>query len=99
MENEDIKSKLLQIENTEIDFTVTQTGKESVRVNGLYKPDTHEILLHNKNFSDDNQLMYTAVHEYAHHIETEKYMAENAGKVPGRVGHEQQVPVPEGILF
>lgn len=82
MENEDIKSKLLQIEETQIEFTVTQTGKESVRVNGLYKPDTHEILLHNKNFSDDNQLMYTAIHEYAHHLETEKYMAENAGKLP-----------------
>ena len=82
MENEDIKSKLLQIEETQIEFTVTQTGKESVRVNGLYKPDTHEILLHNKNFSDDNQLMYTAIHEYAHHLETEKYMAENGGKLP-----------------
>lgn len=82
MENEDTKNKLLQIENTEIDFTITQTGKESVRVNGLYKPDTHEILLHNKNFNDDNQLMYTAIHEYAHHLETEKYMNENKGKLP-----------------
>jgi hypothetical protein len=37
-------------------------------VNGLYKPDTFEILLHNKNFDTDNQLVYTAVHEYTHHL-------------------------------
>ncbi|MCQ2590106.1 MAG: hypothetical protein MJ179_06745 [Treponema sp.] len=70
MDNEKIKSLLLEIENTEIDFTVTQTGKESKRVNGFYKPDTHEIFLHNKNFTSDNQLVYTAVHEYTHHIIT-----------------------------
>jgi hypothetical protein len=49
-------------------FTVLFTGKKSNRVNGLYKPATHEILLHNKNFETDNQLVYTAIHEFAHHI-------------------------------
>lgn len=92
MENDDIKQKLLQIENTELEFTITQTGKESVRVNGLYKPETHEILIHNKNFNDDNQLIYTAIHEYAHHLETEKYMNENGGKLPpsGTRSHNAQ---------
>lgn len=91
MENDEIKQKLLQIEETNIDFTLTQTGKESPRVNGLYKPDTHEILLHNKNFKDDNQLMYTAIHEFTHHLETEKYMSENGGKLPpsGTRSHNQ----------
>ena len=46
-----------------IDFTVVQTGKKSSKVNGLYKTDSHEILLHNKNFTTNNAIMYTAIHE------------------------------------
>ncbi len=68
MNNERIKEILLDICPCEIDFTVTQTGKESKRVNGFYKPDTHEIFLHNLNFKSDNMLVYTAVHEYTHHL-------------------------------
>lgn len=68
MENEKIKEILLDIASTEIEFKVIQTGKESKRVNGFYMPDTHEIFLHNKNFKNDNQLIYTAVHEYTHHL-------------------------------
>lgn len=82
MENEQIKEQLLKIEETNLDFTVVQTGKESSRVNGLYKPDTHEILLHNKNFNNDMQLIYTAIHEYTHHKETEDYLAATGGKLP-----------------
>ncbi len=70
MTNERIKEILLEIESSAIDFTVIQTGKESKRVNGFYKPDTHEIYLHNLNFKSDNQLIYTAVHEYTHHLVT-----------------------------
>ena len=70
MTNDRIKEILLDIYETELDFTVTQTGKESKRVNGFYKPDTHEIFLHNQNFKNDNQLVYTAVHEYTHHLMT-----------------------------
>ena len=72
MTNDRIKEILLDIEQPEIDFTVTQTGKESKRVNGFYKPDTHEIFLHNLNFKSDNQLVYTAVHEFTHHLMTIK---------------------------
>lgn len=68
MTNEKIKEILLDIENCEIDFSVTQTGKESKRVNGFYKPDTHEIFLHNLNFKSENMLIYTAVHEFTHHV-------------------------------
>lgn len=72
MTNERIKEILLDLEGTEIDFFVTQTGKSSKKVNGLYYPETHEILLHNKNFEQDgmvsdNLLIYTAIHEYTHH--------------------------------
>ena len=45
LNNERIKEILLDIAPCDIDFTVTQTGKESKRVNGFYKPDTHEIFL------------------------------------------------------
>ncbi len=77
MNQDQIKELLLQIEDTALDFTVTLTGKESKKVNGLYKPDTCEILLHNKNFSNDNQLIYTAIHEYTHHLLNEEQIARN----------------------
>ena len=72
MDNEKIKQILLDIAPTEMEFSVIQTGKESKRVNGFYMPDTHELFLHNKNFNNDNQLIYTAVHEYTHHIIAEE---------------------------
>ncbi|MCR5495298.1 MAG: hypothetical protein K6F15_06630 [Treponema sp.] len=74
MDNARIKEVLLDIAPTELDFTVTQTGKESKRVNGFYMPDTHEIFLHNKNFKNENQLIYTAVHEYTHHLTAEELL-------------------------
>lgn len=70
MTNERIKEILLDIQPSEIDFTVIQTGKESKRVNGFYQPDTHEIFIHNLNLKSDNMLIYTAVHEYTHHLVT-----------------------------
>jgi hypothetical protein len=83
MNQDAIKEMLLELETTSLDFSVTFTGKTSKKVNGLYKPDTFEILLHNKNFTDDNQLVYTAIHEYAHHLEHEKRLERLGGKVPG----------------
>jgi hypothetical protein len=31
-----------------------------------------EIIIHNHNFKDDNALLYTAIHEYAHHVHFSK---------------------------
>jgi len=84
MDNEKIKGILLDIQNTELDFTVTLTGKASKKVNGLYKPETREILLHNKNFKTDNQLVYTAIHEYTHHLINEEQIATAGGQSPVR---------------
>ena len=68
--NEDfVKSKLLEIEEPAEDFTVVFSGKMSKKIDGLYYPDRREILIHNANFRDDNQMIYTAIHEYAHHIQ------------------------------
>ena len=49
-------------------FTLVFSGKKNKKVDGLYKPATQEILIHNKNMSGDTDLLYTAIHEFAHHI-------------------------------
>lgn len=67
MNQDRVKEILLEIEESGLEFSVIFTGKTSKKVNGLYKSDTHEIILHNKNFSADNELLYTAIHEYTHH--------------------------------
>ena len=78
MNNEEIKKELLQIYECKHDFTVTQTGKKSQRVNGFYRIHTQEIFLHNKNFTTDNQLIYTAIHELTHHILDTEYEVKTA---------------------
>lgn len=82
MDNESIKNMLLDIQPSNLEFTVTMTGKESSRVNGLYKPETREILLHNKNFKTENELVYTAIHEYTHHLINEEQIELSGGKNP-----------------
>lgn len=72
MNQDQVKSLLLGIEACRTDFTVVFTGKKSGMVNGLYKPISREILIHNKNFENDGQLVYTAIHEYAHHLHSER---------------------------
>ena len=71
MRQEDVKKILLEIEDTQLDFSLIFSGKKSKKVNGLYKPETHEIILHNHNFANDNELIYTAIHEYTHHKQFE----------------------------
>ncbi|MCL2319374.1 MAG: hypothetical protein FWC45_04760 [Treponema sp.] len=88
MNQDEVKKKLLAIEDAPLDFSVIFSGKRSKKVNGLYKPDTREIIIHNRNFTGEgtkaagrgtsaaldaaaaeaNLLMYTAIHEYAHHL-------------------------------
>jgi hypothetical protein len=68
MNQDQVKAKLLAIEEAPLEFSLIYSGKKSNKVNGLYKPDTREIIIHNRNFTDDNLLLYTAIHEYAHHL-------------------------------
>lgn len=63
-----VKEILLSLEKDIEEFRVLFSGKKSKKVDGLYKPDKKEIIIHNKNFPDDNPLIYTAIHEFAHHI-------------------------------
>ena len=43
MNQDQVKEILLQIEESELEFSVTFTGKASKKVNGLYKSDTHAM--------------------------------------------------------
>ena len=69
-----LKAQLQKLHDSPIDYTLIFSGKKSGRVNGLYKADTREIIIHNRNFIQDSGdvneslLMYTAIHELAHHI-------------------------------
>jgi hypothetical protein len=72
MNQDKVKQKLLSIEDAPLEFSLVFSGKKSKKVNGLYKPASREIILHNRNFKDDdngqNLMLYTAIHEYAHHL-------------------------------
>ena len=72
MNQDKVKEKLLAIEDSPLEFSLFFSGKKSKKVNGLYKPAVREIIIHNRNFSSDdtgqNLLLYTAIHEYAHHL-------------------------------
>ncbi|GHT51910.1 hypothetical protein FACS1894102_7750 [Spirochaetia bacterium] len=85
MNQDKVKNILLSTADSLLDFTLIFSGKKSSKVNGLYKPDTREIIIHNKNFEngetvDDNGLIYTALHEYAHH----QHACKNGGTLPHR---------------
>ena len=73
MNQDQVKELLLSIEDAPMEFQVIFSGKKSAKVNGLYKSDTREIIIHNRNFKteggqDNNLLLYTAIHESAHHL-------------------------------
>lgn len=76
MNQDQVKEMLLGLEKNVEDFSVVFSGKESKKVDGLYKPETREILIHNRNFGDDNELKYTAIHEFAHHVHFSRYPEE-----------------------
>jgi len=67
-----VKKNLLKLYKCTEEFTVIFSGKKSKKVNGLYKYGKYEIIIHNRNFNQDeaahNLLFYTAMHELAHHI-------------------------------
>jgi hypothetical protein len=80
MNQDRVKQILLDIADPKTDFTLIFSGKESSLVNGLYKPQNREIIIHNRNFSSDDQLVYTAIHEYAHHLHCERKGGLSSGR-------------------
>ncbi|MDR0683554.1 MAG: hypothetical protein LBF83_00265 [Spirochaetaceae bacterium] len=91
MNQDAMKNLLLSIEDAPLDFSLIFSGKKSRKVNGLYKPDGREIIIHNRNFVDEsgawneNSLVYTAIHEYAHHL----HACRHGGKLSVRA-HTQE---------
>ena len=100
MKQDQVKKLLLSIEDPPLDFSVLFTGKKSKKVNGLYKPDTREILIHNRNFDGeketeaDNLLLYTAIHEYAHHL----HACSKGGKLSPRAHVTEFWAIFHGLL-
>ena len=68
MNQTQVKDILLQLKDDVQEFTVIFSGKKSTKVDGLYKPLTREIIIHNKNTEDENAIVYTSIHEFAHHV-------------------------------
>lgn len=68
MNQDQVKEQLLSLKVPCKDFSLVFSGKASKKVNGLYRPAFSTIVIHNRNFTNDNALMYTALHEFTHHI-------------------------------
>jgi len=81
MNQDQIKELLLKIKEAEQDFSVIFSGKSSKKVDGLYEPENREIIIHNKNFKEENELVYTAIHEYAHHIQFTELNGSSASRI------------------
>jgi hypothetical protein len=99
MNQDQVKQKLLSIEDAPLEFSLIFSGKRSKKVNGLYKPDSREIIIHNRNFdsgtaSGTSLLLYTAIHEYAHHLQS----CAHGGKLPGRAHTSEFWAIFHGLL-
>ncbi len=68
MNQDQVKERLLRLQDDVEEFSLIFSGKTSRKVNGLYHPESREIIIHNRNFETDDELMYTAIHEFAHHV-------------------------------
>ncbi len=68
MNQDQVKVQLSRLQDDVEPYSLIFTGKSSRKVNGLYHPESREILIHNRNFETDSELMYTAIHEFAHHV-------------------------------
>ncbi|MEK6797089.1 MAG: hypothetical protein AABZ39_20110 [Spirochaetota bacterium] len=69
MNQDQVKELLLSIRDAKETFSLIFSGKTSDKVHGLYKPESREIIIHNRNFTSNDGLIYTAIHEYAHHLQ------------------------------
>jgi hypothetical protein len=94
MNQTQIKDILLQLKEGVEEFTVILSGKKSTKLDGLYKPLTREIIIHNKNTEDQNAIIYTAIHEFAHHI----YVTSSIIPVSRRAHTKEYWAVLHGLL-
>jgi len=67
-ENE-LKALLLEVRESE-EFSLYYTGEKDKRIDAFYTYDKKEININEKNFEVESELIYTALHEYAHHLQS-----------------------------
>jgi hypothetical protein len=66
-----VKAFLVAVRKPPKPFEVTLTHRAHKRIHGTYRPDDPggpTIKINERNFTRDWSLLYTAVHEYAHHL-------------------------------
>ncbi|MDR2964190.1 MAG: hypothetical protein LBU88_00245 [Treponema sp.] len=74
-----VGAQLCELHKCDRPFMVKFSGKKNKKINGKYISSTEEIIIYEKNFiSEEGQLnetmlMYTAIHELAHHIQFTEY--------------------------
>lgn len=68
MNQDEVKAALVSLHEPKVEFELAVWDRSNKRVNGLYKPASRSIVIYAKNFTSDNALFFTAMHEYAHHI-------------------------------
>jgi len=78
MKSSDILQLLNKLHECKEPFKVIFSGKKRKGINGTYTFASREIVIHDGNFKSDdglneNSLMYTAMHELAHHIQHTEY--------------------------
>ena len=73
MNQDGVMEILKKLEPEAAPFKVIFSGKESRKTYGCYHPENGEIIIHNGNFKSpkglrEGALLYTAIHEFAHHM-------------------------------
>lgn len=68
MNQDQVKAAFVSLHEPKVEFTLAVLDRSNKRVNGLYKPASHSLVVFAKNFKSENAMFFTAMHEYAHHI-------------------------------
>ena len=95
MNQDQVKRLLLHLAKPAEEFDVVFTGKSSPKVDGLYRPETRELIIHNRNHHTEAQLVHTAIHEYAHHLQ----FCESAVPISGRAHTTRFWSIFHGLLY
>ncbi len=61
MNGAQVKEIRLQLKPSDEYFEVVLSGKKSRKMDGLYKPESREIILHSGNFHSDNEMTSLSV--------------------------------------
>ncbi len=95
MNQDQIKALLLKLADPPQEFAVVFTGKKSRKVDGLYRPESRELIIHNRNHKSEHDLLHTAIHEYAHHLQ----YCESAVPISGRVHSSRFWAIFHNLLY